>query len=196
MCIRDRLDGVLCTPTASAVFDAGERLLNDMNHSRLQKTIEHLARRYTEPHCEYDDLVQEGWAGALEALGRYDDIGGASRLSWAKIGARGAMLKYVRKQRQLRGWFTSRPSEVIESFGGDGLADRATTVVTVREFLEGLSGRQREVCDAVLAGADSMSEVGRDIGISTWYACYLRKRIAQKLESHLLSGKHQEGLVL
>ena len=48
------------------------------------------------PECEYDDLVQEGILGLIEAIERYDDERDTSLIIYCEFRIKGAMLDYLR----------------------------------------------------------------------------------------------------
>ncbi len=84
-------------------------------HSRL---IHRLANRYADSGVDHDDLVQEGYLGALRAIRTHDPACGRTLTSWIAHQARQRMIDLVRVSRRAQ-----RPAQLHDQT--DLLADRA-----------------------------------------------------------------------
>lgn len=192
----------------------GQRLMRrqkaEANRRALQRAIEINAEklRHRAPFfVDQEDLIAEGWRGALEALQSYDPSRGATKVTWAGRCAWGAMMHYLRNEAKLRGvpgrmWergdgdLREAPMEAAARIGNDGLADRVAAKHLAEMFTAEQAGDSRAICEAVLAGAESLNAAlpaGRDFG--GWHTAH-KQKLQLRLRGFMLRGKHKEGLVI
>lgn len=179
---------------------------------QLSRSIDMLAGKFCRlaPFLvERDDLEQEGWLAALEALPNYDASRGTSRLTWATNNALRGMQHHLRREARLRGisaasWEAGEgvnrevSLDAAARLGRDGIADSVALRTTVEAFAATLDGMDARIVAELLGGTDgiwrSMAQVG--LSRSGTNAIFYRKRLRRKFEAFLRLGTHQEEAVL
>lgn len=116
----------------------------------------HLAGRLP-PTVEFDDLMQAGMIGLLEAAANFDPARGASFETWAGIRVRGAMLDEVRKL----DW---TPRSVRHKFR------QVSEAMRTLEARTGRPAEGREVAAAVGLSIDEYHAVLRDVAGSRLFS--------------------------
>lgn len=156
---------------------------------------------------ERDDLEQEGWLAALEALERYDASRGTTRLTWAEKNALRGMQHYLRDEARLRGisaasWEAGEgvsrevSLDAAARLGMDGIADSVALRTTVEAFAATLDGMDARIVAELLGGGDAIWRSLVQLGLSTGGTAWYRKRLRRKFTEFLLQGTHQEEAVL
>lgn len=145
----------------------------------------------------YADLLQEASMGVLESIDRFDPSSGnrfntyASRRAHGKaqdfLRAYGSTIKVPRgcKWKQAFSLGAIEDSEggmgrvepaVVHDFGDDGLSE------AVQVAVEGLPGNQRRVIIGCYFEGKTLTEVGRELGVSESRAWQLRKKAIRGLK--------------
>jgi RNA polymerase sigma factor (sigma-70 family) len=174
----------------------------------IEKNIEVLAERLVTGmpfHVTRDDLIQEGWYGAIKALNSYDGSQTATRRTWMYTWARGHMMHYLRHEARLRGiagqkW-EARTGVIKEVFmedlppgvvkGRDGLADRVAEKVDTEAFIASIPNQKaKALCRAIAGGEDNFYQAARSVGMDTGAIYSQKEGIARVMRyrnnSHLM----------
>jgi len=155
---------------------------------------------------EYDDLVQEGWVGMLQAQQRFiAGVGNAPTLGgFAHKRVFGAMVDYVRKTvpggRRLAGTILveSLETPILENLTlGDTLASHANPeqdaiaeerAATVQRAVGQLSARERYIITRYYVEGASQREIAEELRVGQSRVCQILARALLKLQGMLPRG--------
>jgi RNA polymerase sigma factor (sigma-70 family) len=158
---------------------------------------------------DMDDLIAEGWVGALDAQKRFDPSRGVSFESFAKSRIWGAMIDSLRQgdhlsrnhRRSVKAGSANAPNFIYldapmpnrdEGWQiSDGKHGEALTGVIVQELLGRLSDRYRRVVEAYFFHGLRMHQIARVEGV-------IESRVSQIIRAALRlmrNGKYSRGMV-
>lgn len=145
-----------------------ELVLNNMG------LVGHIAKKYLNTRCEYDDLVQEGTVGLIVAAEKFDPERNCRFSALAGVCIENSIRRYVRSQKKHRRCVLSLDQKVcedgsrLEELVGtqeDGFEDvwkRDLLVRTVRA----LAPREREIIQAYYFDGTEQKELAGRYGFS------------------------------
>ena len=165
----------------------------------LRHIVLHQARRFAAGPDLRDDLIGEGWLGAIEAVDRYDPTSGATLATFATYRIRGAMVDYMRS----RPWLAvaiGRPrvaladddprlrapldvDELHDQQSTDDTAALAAAHVDAVRLLRQLPPRHREVLWAAEAMDRPHAEMAERLGVTDTRICQMRREALRALAS-------------
>lgn len=162
------------------------RVLTD--YARLVRLIAGELQRRVRA-CDYEDLVQAGMLGLLDAVRRYDPTRGVPFGAYARYRVRGSMLDSIRSYL------------VPEELGEDALPVDADGEVLgpvdtdtqeekyyrrerdehLRQAMEQLPPRWREVIWGYYGESKTLREIGEGLGVNESRACQIRRAAVERL---------------
>ena len=139
---------------------------------RISRMAAHYARVCRE---DQDDLLQEAWAGLLEALPGVDPHIGSPEQYLIRY-ARWRLLDAIRRARSRR--FDTLDEEIPDA-GAYSALENAAAAVFSADFVHRLKATQRAVLTCLLAGL-TWREAGATLGCSSANIAYHVKQIRQQ----------------
>jgi RNA polymerase sigma factor for flagellar operon FliA len=191
------------TARANRCKSSRDRLV-EQHHSlvaRIAKKVSFQIRH----RIEEDELMGWGYTGLLEAADRYVAGGPASFSTFAYHRVRGAMLDGIgaiapltrngyRKAKEREDVQALFPKELDEatmvdeeslSYPADARLEDKELIDLLREALEELPERQRELIRAHYWGGATLLDAGKDLGISKSWACRTHAKALSTLRRHV-----------
>lgn len=184
--------------------DAARRALIEHN----LRLVAHIARKYTVPGCDADDLVSIGAIGLIKAVSTFKPESGATLSTYASRCIENEILMCLRASHKRRNDVSleepvgsdSEGNEVtlMEMLGTDPDAvidevDRRVTLARIRQLVrQKLTERERIVLEMRYGLLDGecrpQYEVAETLGISRSYVSRIEKKAVQTLEKALRGG--------
>lgn len=184
--------------------DAARRALIEHN----LRLVAHIARKYTVPGCDADDLVSIGAIGLIKAVGTFKPESGTTLSTYASRCIENEILMCLRASHKRRNDVSleepvgsdSEGNEVtlMEMLGTDPDAvidevDRRVTLARIRQLVrQKLTERERIVLEMRYGLLDGecrpQYEVAEKLGISRSYVSRIEKKAVQTLEKALRGG--------
>jgi RNA polymerase sigma-70 factor (ECF subfamily) len=148
---------------------------------------------YSVPHDVAEDLTATTFERVVRHWGRYDPLRSNQR-TWILVIARNVLTDYFRARRHRVGPSLDEYPELVDSIAaGEDPADRQLSVETVKEWLSGLTTREREVL-ALRYGADlATRDIAGTLGLSEANVLQISSRAIRRLRQELATEELQDS---
>lgn len=162
---------------APLVLQAQQHDSEQMNRliDEFENVVQAACRRFTVPHCERADLLQDAYVGFLIAVYTFDPTRGVTFARYAKSKTQEAAWQYIRKRnRTLRREWAEGDKQGGDEDSATSLLERVPDENSAAEFSElewrsllaSLSEREMLVVERIVIDGLSMADLARLEGVS------------------------------
>lgn len=181
-----------------------------MNQSLCPETLEqsmpvivslaHSIIRERNVPLEIDELIHAGIVGLAEAAARFDGSGGRNLMTFAYWRIRGAMLDAIADAAPVRrsAWRAGfrhpvsldakrklRRRLLVSTFVMEDVVDRQRELETLADAMDDLSTEERNLVFMRYVQDRTLTDIGRELGVSKSWVSRLHTRMIQKLRDSL-----------